>query len=75
MAEGNERNSTKDYNRFLNIAKGSCGEVRTQLYVEQKARKNLNLIAIPNFQNLLSETQEISAMLQGLINSLKKRLA
>ena len=32
IAEGYERNSTNEYMRFLKIAKGSCGELRTQLY-------------------------------------------
>ena len=33
IAEGYERNTPKEYTRFLKIAKGSCGELRTQLYI------------------------------------------
>jgi len=33
IAEGDERNSRNEYARFLKIAKGSCGELRTQLYM------------------------------------------
>ena len=33
IAEGYERNSNKEIANFLNYAKGSAGELRTQLYI------------------------------------------
>ena len=38
VAEGYERDSNKEFVRFLNISKGSCGELRTQLYISRKLR-------------------------------------
>jgi four helix bundle protein len=65
IAEGAERGSAKDFAHFLNFSKGSCGELRTQLYIARK----LSLLARSDFEKLVSETKEISAMLQGLRRS------
>lgn len=67
IAEGCERDSTKDYIRFLRIAKGSNAELRTQLYLAQE----LKIAENKTIQPLIAENKEISAMLQGLIRSLE----
>ena len=67
IAEGAERNSTPEYIRFLHIAKGSAAELRTQMYIAGK----IALIESETAKELAIELKEISAMLQGLINSLK----
>jgi|CXWL01.1.fsa_nt_gi four helix bundle protein len=35
IAEGYERNSNREFSRYLLIAKGSCGELRAQCYIAQ----------------------------------------
>ncbi|MBK1833411.1 four helix bundle protein [Roseibacillus ishigakijimensis] len=67
IAEGAERNSKKEFCRFLHIAKGSAAELRTQIYLCQK----LSLLEGGDAQKAIQETKELSAMLQGLIKSLK----
>ena len=69
IAEGAERGSSKDFAHFLNFSKGSCGELRTQLYIARK----LNELDTTNFNSLMRESREISAMLQGLRRSLLRK--
>ena len=65
IAEGAERGSTKDFAHFLNFSKGSCGELRTQLYIARR----LKLLNKSNSEALVGETKEISSMLEGLRRS------
>jgi four helix bundle protein len=58
IAEGSERGSSRDFAHFLNIAKGSCGELRTQLYIARKLR----LITKPAFDTAVKESKELSAI-------------
>jgi four helix bundle protein len=68
IAEGAERATQKEYLRFLDIAKGSAGELRTQLYIIVK----LHIINEVEAQKLIEETRVISKMLQALQNALRK---
>src|SRR6266446_10473020 len=56
IAEGSERGSLKDFAHFLNISKGSCGELRTQLYIARK----LELLTKTSFDQLITEAKELS---------------
>ncbi|MCU0795456.1 MAG: four helix bundle protein [Akkermansiaceae bacterium] len=67
IAEGSERESDREFRRFLAIAKGSAGELRTQLYIGLRAGVFTEEQACP----LIAEVKEISAMIQGLRKSLK----
>ncbi len=65
IAEGFERNSNKEFVQFLYIAKSSCGELRTQLYLAVE----LKLLPEELGTSLLEKTKKISAMLYNLIKS------
>lgn len=66
IAEGYERNSNKEFRQFLFIAKGSCGEVRSMLYIA----KELNYVNNMKFNELFNLCVETSKMLSGLIKTL-----
>ena len=69
VAEGYERDSQAEFRRFLLIAKGSCGELRTQLYII----KAMKLVGEEDIDPLLQECSEISAMLKSLSIHLTKK--
>ncbi len=65
IAEGFERGTNKEFIRYLYIAKGSCGELRTQLSL----CKELNFVVQERAEDLIDRTRQISAMLVGLIRT------
>jgi four helix bundle protein len=69
VAEGYERGGNKEFIRFLNIAKGSGGELRTQLYISRK----LDFLTKADFDRLVGESKEISKMLHGLACAVGRR--
>jgi four helix bundle protein len=66
IAEGFERRTNNEFRHFLFIAKGSCGEVRSMLYLA----KELDKISENDFSKLFSLTEETSKILSGLIKTL-----
>ena len=68
IAEGFERGGTTEFNRFIRIGKGSCGELRTQIYIAQAIGYVEKAIA----QQIVTELKEISSMLSGLSKYLKE---
>jgi len=69
IAEGAERNSSKEYVRFLHIAKGSAAELRTQIYISCR----IGIITTAKQKEFTEELITISKMLQSLIKSLNPK--
>ena len=69
IAEGYERNTNKDFIRFLYISKGSCSELRTQIYLAIE----IEVIDRKMGNQLLDSTRKISAMLHNFIKTRKER--
>ncbi len=68
IAEGFERGGDKEFIQFLTVAKGSCGEVRAQLYVAF----DQNYIDKEQFILIQHKLIETSRMLSGLIKYLQQ---
>ena len=66
IAEGYERDGKLELRQFLSIAKGSCGEVRSQLY----RALDRNHITVDEFDSLKAQSEQISKQLKGFISYL-----
>lgn len=71
LAEGHARESTKEFVRYIAIARGSLAELESQL--ELAAR--LNMVHRDHVSDVLSDCDELGRILRGLRKSLDKKLS
>ena len=69
IAEGNARFSTKEYLRFLSIARGSTAEVETQILICLK----LNYLSQEDIASAVSLLDETGRMLNSMIKKLRDK--
>lgn len=67
IAEGFERGGNKEFLQFLSQAKGSCGELRAQLYVAADQA----YIDDIQFRELIEQTTRASRLIAGLMKYLQ----
>jgi four helix bundle protein len=67
ISEGFDRNRPREFHQYLSIAKGSCGEVRSLLYVAYDAGY-INKI---EFEELKTAIEEVSRITNGLRASIQ----
>lgn len=71
VAEGQGRLTSNEFHHFLGIARGSLMELETQLLIA----RNLGYLRDPNLNLLFDLASEVGRLLNGLMNSLRRRSA
>jgi len=69
IAEGFERGTKHEFINYLFIARGSCGEVRSQIYIAY----NQSYISENEFENAISLCKKTSSLLYALIKAIKEK--
>ena len=69
IAEGFERDRPREFHQFLSVAKGSCAEVRSDLYLAC----DLGYFAKQKLKELLQEGEEVANLIGGFRADLERR--
>lgn len=69
IADGFERGSLAEFNRFLSISKGSCAELRTQLYIAF----DVEYLEKQSFESLMTQAIEVGKIIGGLRAAVGRR--
>jgi four helix bundle protein len=70
IAEGYDRNRNPEFLYFLRVAKASCGEVRSQVYVAM----DVGHIDKDISMSLLDATTEVARLIRRLQDSIKRKM-
>lgn len=68
IAEGFEYGNNKDFVRFLRYAKGSAGELRSQIYILNE----MQLLENADYQKMNEQLLEISKQISGFMKYLRE---
>jgi len=68
VAEGFDRGGDKEFIQFLSVSKGSCGEVKSHLYVALDQQ----YVAPPQFAQPYDRADEVGRLLSGFMAYLKQ---
>jgi len=69
IAEGFEQKSDKEFSRFFDVAKGSCGEIRSMYY----SAEDLKYVSVKIADKRRNQAKHISGEISGLMNYLKPK--
>ena len=69
IAEGFERRSLREFHQFLTIAKASCAELRSQLYVAL----DCGYLSQATFDELRKQSDEVARIISGLRTAVEKK--
>lgn len=70
IVEGNERQSKKEFIQFLFTAKASLAETKYHLLLS----RDLGYIKVTDYESLITLSDEIGKMINGLINYLRSKI-
>ncbi len=69
LAEGFERSKVTEFHQYICIAKGSCAELRCQLY----AAKDSGYLDDDVFRDLMNKAREVGRILGGLRKAVDRK--